>query len=129
MRRAIKIRIYPDREQLDFLHRQFSAVRFVWNQELVIKQHRHKMHGDKLSATDDLQPLFAAAKRNTRCVLRDRDVNAALNIKRLGILELRAGGWPVPVCAGLRKPGDMLMAACEQAADRRKPVRSPGKFE
>jgi transposase len=102
--RAIEIRIYPDREQVDFLDRRFGAVRFVGKKGLAIKQHRYKVHGDKRSATDDLQPLLAAAKRNPRLVLHDRDVNAAFNIKHLGILQLRA-------------------------ADRRKPLRPPGKFE
>jgi putative transposase len=45
--------------------------------------------------------------------LHDRDINAACTIKHFGILELRAGGWHVPVCGGLRKTGDMLAAACE----------------
>jgi putative transposase len=41
----------------------------------------------------------------------DRDVNAALNIKRLGVLELRAGGWHVPVCGGLRQTVHVTAAA------------------
>jgi putative transposase len=43
----------------------------------------------------------------------DRNINAALNIKRLGILELRAGGVHVPACGGLHKTGDMPAAADE----------------
>lgn len=34
MRRATKIRIYPDKEQARFLDRQFGAVRFVFNKAL-----------------------------------------------------------------------------------------------
>jgi putative transposase len=45
--------------------------------------------------------------------LHDRDINAACMVKHLGILELRAGGWHVPVCGGLRKTGDMPAAAIE----------------
>jgi len=44
----------------------------------------------------------------------DRDINAALNIKRLGILELRTGGLHVlNVCGGLRKTVHVAAAACE----------------
>jgi hypothetical protein len=58
-----------------FLDRQFSTVRFVWDKGLAIKQHRCKVHG-------------------CHCALHDR---AALHVKGLGILELGAGRWPVPV--------------------------------
>ena len=43
----------------------------------------------------------------------DRDENAAVNIRRVGILELRAGGWHVPVCGGLRKTVHVTAAARE----------------
>ena len=43
----------------------------------------------------------------------DRDENAALNIKRLGILKLRAGGWHVPVCGGLHQTVQATAAAYE----------------
>ncbi|MPR08232.1 IS200/IS605 family element transposase accessory protein TnpB [Microvirga tunisiensis] len=43
----------------------------------------------------------------------DRDENAALNIRRAGIVELRAGGWHVPVCRGLRKTVHATAAASE----------------
>jgi len=43
----------------------------------------------------------------------DRDVNAALNIRRAGIVQLRAGGWHVPVCGGLRKTAHVAAAAVE----------------
>ena len=43
----------------------------------------------------------------------DRDINAALNVKRLGIVELRANGVRVPAHRGLRKTGDMPAAANE----------------
>ena len=45
--------------------------------------------------------------------LHDRDINAAHNIKRLGIVELRANGVWVPAHRGLRKTGDRLTAANE----------------
>jgi putative transposase len=43
----------------------------------------------------------------------DRDVNAAINIRRMGILQLRAGGLHVPACGGLRKPTHAVAAADE----------------
>jgi putative transposase len=43
----------------------------------------------------------------------DRDVNAALNIKRLGIAELRASGLRVPAPGSLRKSGHVSVAAVE----------------
>jgi putative transposase len=43
----------------------------------------------------------------------DRDINAAPNIKRLGIAALRAGGVHVLACGGLRKSGDMPAVADE----------------
>jgi putative transposase len=43
----------------------------------------------------------------------DRDVNAARNLKRAGVLELRAGGWHVPVCGGLRQTVHATAAAEE----------------
>lgn len=46
-------------------------------------------------------------------VLHDRDINAAINIKRWGIVELRANGVWVPAHRGLRKTGDRPAAANE----------------
>ncbi|MBK1670673.1 transposase, partial [Rhodovibrio sodomensis] len=43
----------------------------------------------------------------------DRDINAAVNIKHLGIQKLRAGGTHVPACGGLRKPTHAVAAADE----------------
>lgn len=41
----------------------------------------------------------------------DRDVNAALNIKRQGILKLKAEGMSVSAHRGLRKSGVLPVAA------------------
>jgi len=43
----------------------------------------------------------------------DRDENAALNIRRAGIVKLRASGWHVPVCGGLRQTVHATAAAGE----------------
>ncbi|MED5458421.1 MAG: zinc ribbon domain-containing protein, partial [Pseudomonadota bacterium] len=41
----------------------------------------------------------------------DRDINAALNIKRQGIIELKAEGLSVSAHGGLRKSGMSPVAA------------------
>jgi putative transposase len=43
----------------------------------------------------------------------DRDLNASANIRRVGILDLRAGGGHVPVCGGLRKTVHVTAAVVE----------------
>lgn len=43
----------------------------------------------------------------------DRDINAALNVRRVGIAQLKAGGLHVSVCGGLRKTGHVPAAANE----------------
>ncbi|HEY2532297.1 MAG TPA: RNA-guided endonuclease TnpB family protein, partial [Xanthobacteraceae bacterium] len=66
MLRAVKIRVYPDQEQAQFLDRQFGAVRFVYNKALAIKRHCYKVRRAGLSARRDLKPLLAVAKRSRR---------------------------------------------------------------
>jgi putative transposase len=66
VRRAVKIRIYPDEEQARFFDRQFGAVRFVFNKALAIKRHCYKVRGDNLSVKHDLKPLLAVAKKSRR---------------------------------------------------------------
>ncbi len=41
----------------------------------------------------------------------DRDVNAAINIKRQGILKLKAEGLSVSACGGVRKSDSVSVAA------------------
>ena len=43
----------------------------------------------------------------------DRDINAARNIRRQGLLKLKAAGLSVSACGGLRKTGISPAAACE----------------
>jgi len=63
---ATKVRIYPTPEQAEFLTRQFGAVRFIYNKALAVKRHRHKVHGQKLSAYHDLKKLLPVAQRSRR---------------------------------------------------------------
>ncbi|MCC4236941.1 transposase [Vibrio anguillarum] len=43
--------------------------------------------------------------------IHDRDINAAINIQRQGIIELKAAGHVVTACGGLRKPRHERVAA------------------
>ena len=63
---ATKIRIYPSKEQEDFLYAQFGAVRFCYNKSLHIKRHFYKKKGVSLSPKKDLKPLLAVAKKTSR---------------------------------------------------------------
>ena len=66
MKRATKVRIYPDAEQAAFLNAQFGAVRFAYNKALHISRHVYKRHGVSLKPTRDIKPLLAVAKKSRR---------------------------------------------------------------
>jgi len=66
MKRATKVRIYPDSEQAAFLNAQFGAVRFAYNKALHISRHFYKRHNVSLSIKRDLKPLLAIAKKSRR---------------------------------------------------------------
>ncbi|HAV1601561.1 TPA: IS200/IS605 family element transposase accessory protein TnpB [Enterobacter hormaechei subsp. xiangfangensis] len=66
MKRATKVRIYPDAEQAAFLNAQFGAVRFAYNKALHISRHMYKRHGVSLNVKRDLKPLLAIAKKSRR---------------------------------------------------------------
>ena len=66
MKRATKVRIYPDSEQAAFLNAQFGAVRFAYNKALHISRHVYKRHGVSLNIKRDLKPLLAIAKKSRR---------------------------------------------------------------
>lgn len=66
MLKATKIRIYPTREQADFLNQQFGSVRFVYNRALAIKNHYYKHRGVSLSPVTDLKPLLPIAKKSRK---------------------------------------------------------------
>ncbi len=59
-------------------------------------------------------PLSARQWRCPTCgAAHDRDVNAALNIKQQGILQLKAEGLSVSACGGMHKTVTLPAAACE----------------
>lgn len=66
MLRATKIRIYPTKEQAEFLIAQFGAVRFAYNKALHLKSHMYRKHGVTLNPKKDIKPLLAVAKKSRK---------------------------------------------------------------
>ena len=63
---ALKVRIYPNAEQVDFLNQQFGAVRFVYNKALYIMKTRYKRYGISLNAKRDIKKLLPIAKKSRK---------------------------------------------------------------
>ncbi|WP_245710372.1 RNA-guided endonuclease InsQ/TnpB family protein [Allopseudospirillum japonicum] len=60
----------------------------------------------------DILPLSVRTWACPACsVVRDRDINAAINIRQQGVMKLRAEGLSVPANGGLRKSGHAPVAA------------------
>ncbi len=66
MLRATKIRIYPTKEQAEFLIAQFGAVRFAYNKALHLKSHMYRKHGVTLNPKKDIKPLLSVAKKSRK---------------------------------------------------------------
>ena len=64
--RALKVRIYPTEQEINFLDAQFGAVRFVYNKALAIHKHFFKYHNLKLKTNKDIKPLLAVAKKSRK---------------------------------------------------------------
>lgn len=64
--KAIKVRIYPTGEQVDFLNCQFGAVRMVYNKGIAIMQNRYKYHSERLRPRKELKALLSLAKSSKR---------------------------------------------------------------
>jgi putative transposase len=63
--KAIKVRIYPTKEQIHFLNGQFGAVRMVYNKALAIISTKYKKHNQSVSAFT-LKKLLPAAKKSRK---------------------------------------------------------------
>ena len=59
MLKAIKIRIYPNREQADFIARQLGCCRFVYNRCLAYRKDSYEKDGTSISATQSLGHIVA----------------------------------------------------------------------
>jgi putative transposase len=66
MRRAIRVRVYPDEAQNDVLVAQWGAVRFVWNKALWAMSHAWRTHGVSLDPKHDLKKVLVVAKKSRR---------------------------------------------------------------
>lgn len=66
MIRATKVRLYPTPEQVEFLNRQFGAVRFVFNKALHLKSLFYARTGASLSPIKDLKPMLSVAKKSRK---------------------------------------------------------------
>ena len=66
MRRALRVRVYPDVEQMSALVAQWGAVRFVWNKGLHAMSHYWRVKGKSLHPKHDLKKLLAIAKKSPR---------------------------------------------------------------
>lgn len=66
MHRAIKFRIYPDKEQSTFLNQQFGSVRLVYNKVLGVISHQYKRHHASLNAIKHIIPLLSIAKKSRK---------------------------------------------------------------
>lgn len=59
MLKAIKIRIYPNREQAGFIARQLGCCRFVYNRCLAYRKDSYEKDGTSISATQSLGHIVA----------------------------------------------------------------------
>ena len=74
MQRALKVRIYPNEEQQEFLNAQFGCVRLIYNKALFYLSHQYKFKGVKLNAKRDAKPLLPILKISRRyCFLSQYD--------------------------------------------------------
>jgi putative transposase len=63
--KSIKVRIYPNKEQIHFLNGQFGAVRMIYNKGIAIISNRYKKHNERVSAFT-LKKLLPIAKKSRK---------------------------------------------------------------
>lgn len=64
--KALKVRIYPNKEQADFLNQQFGAIRLVYNKALYVIGEKYKRYGISLNAKKDVKKLLPIAKKSRK---------------------------------------------------------------
>ena len=82
--KGFKYRIYPTKEQQELLNKTFGCCRFVWNNILNWRSKEYSLNGIKTNYS-------ASSKRLTQ-IKHDRDINAAINIKNIGLSTLGTSG-------------------------------------
>ena len=82
MIKGYKVRIYPNKTQVALIEQNFGACRWLYNRALALKRDRN-----------ETLTLGERAWECPQCgVNLDRDINAALNIKYIGINTARNAG-------------------------------------
>lgn len=66
MLQATKVRLYPTKEQKEFLSGQFGAVRFCFNRSAALKKRFYEKKGISLSIIKELKPLLSIAKKSRK---------------------------------------------------------------
>lgn len=66
MLQITKVRIYPTREQEQFLNGQFGAVRFCYNTAVALKRDFYRKKGVSLSVIKEIKPLLSVAKKSRK---------------------------------------------------------------
>jgi putative transposase len=66
MRRAVKVRVFPDEQQMQELEALWGAVRLVWNNGLATMSHQYRVHKKSLHPIHDLKKLLPVAKASRR---------------------------------------------------------------
>jgi putative transposase len=64
--KALKVRIYPNKEQADFLNQQFGSIRLVYNKALYVISTKYKRYGISLNAKKDIKKLLPIAKKSRK---------------------------------------------------------------
>lgn len=61
--KGIKLRLYPNKSQIEHIERNFGAVRFVWNQMLAMQADRYEFSKAKLLTNIDMNNLLPTLKK------------------------------------------------------------------
>ncbi len=64
MRRAVKIRLYPNKTQQEFLQKHFGAIRYIYNRFLALKKYSYQKFGANISADRLIKRLPILKKRH-----------------------------------------------------------------
>jgi len=65
MKRAVKVRLYPNKTQQKLLQKHFGATRYIYNRSLALKKYAYQKFGIKLSATQLINRLPKLKKRHS----------------------------------------------------------------
>ena len=75
MLRAIKVRLYPNKEQEQTLNKTLGCYRFVYNQMLALKQEAYKRDKTKLGLCELSKYFFGKMLKDEQCVFLKNENN------------------------------------------------------